>query len=347
MDAILHIGVTKTGTTTIQRFLRENRQPLSGQGVFVPMSVMPAKPTIGQHVGLTALSSGLAGNSVRAALSLRRMFPVNGDLAITLDELRRDFVAEMRKARGHRMAILSAEGLNRLEPPEVTALHDLLSGLVGKLTVLIYLRRQDLHAVSRFSSILRVTNPDSVLFRDPPPPRHLFDELVERYAAVFGRENIMIRLFQPDKLAGGDALSDFRHVCGIEDDAAFTLPERQNEKLSARQVAFLHHMLRANDGLALPSAVRQLVLDMPDCGRTFMPARAEAEAYYRQFTEGNARIARDYFGTDGPLFDEDFSMYPQSAALDDCITLNDMAHVMVKHLNAGKKIRRGKRKQKA
>lgn len=331
MDAILHVGVTKTGTTTIQKFLRENREALGRQGFFVPTSVMERK-YFGQHVGLAAMA-GRTNNEKRARWVARSLIPPHADFRTEIEQLRQEFIAEVCAAEeGCRTALLSSEGIGSFELPGYLELNELLGGMFERVTVLVYLRRQDLHAASLFNSRVRTAYPITKMFPGPSFRYHRFDEMLAELAEAFGRQNIVVRLFERDKLKDGDSLSDFLEVCNIEPDQAFEIPARQNESLNAKQVAFIHLMQQARGERELPDMRYDAIFKELESDETFMPSRAEAQAYYRQFAEGNTRVAREYFGREAPLFDEDFSMYPESSAIEDHISLNDMARAMTRHL---------------
>ncbi|WP_421866263.1 hypothetical protein [Parvibaculum sp.] len=345
MDAILHVGITKTGTTTIQKFLRDNRDALSRQGFFVPDSVMAAAP-FGQHVGLPAMAAARAGDLGMARWMSRNVIAPKANPEKGLERVHRKFLREIEEAAAHPTALISSEGVSMLNEQALGELHGLLAPVFDKITVLVYLRRQDRHSVSLFNSMVRIEKPVTSVFQDPPVPSHRFDVMLGHFAALFGRENIKVRLFEPQKMKEGDSLRDFIDVCGIEPEPAsapaLVFPARQNESLSARQAVFLHLLQQEQGDKKLPPMRLRPVLDVLQCEEIFMPARAEAEAYYGQFAESNARVARDYFGTDGPLFDEDFSMYPENAGFDDYLTLDDMAQAMLKHLKAEQKAHRRK-----
>lgn len=346
MDAILHVGVTKTGTTTIQKFLRENCEILGRQGIFVPRSIMFPND-FGQHTGLSAISASRAGNDYATKWLSRALVPAGADRGEGLERLHDLFVQEVRDAGQHRKAIISTEAMSHLGRAEFVEAHGILSRLFDRIKVLIYLRRQDLHAVSLFNSMVRIQVPVLDLFPDPPYPHHDFARMASDLAESFGRANVEVRLFERASLEGGDSLGDFRLACGIVDDPSFFIPERQNESLNAKQVAFIHHLQCANGENTLPPMQLRAILDELECEERFMPSRAAAEAYYRQFAAGNALVAREFLGRDGPLFDEDFGMYPESAAIGDFITVEDMARAMIRHLNVERRIRIRKRKAKA
>ncbi len=346
MDAILHVGVTKTGTTTIQKFLRENSEVLGRQGVFVPRSIMRPHD-FGQHIGLSAIAASRTGNAPARQWLSRALVRKGANQAEALERLHGLFVQEVRDAGQHRKAIISTEAMSSLGRAEFAEVRDILSRLFERIKILIYLRRQDLHAVSLFNSRVRIQLPVLDLFPDPPYPYHDFARMLGDLAETFGRANVEVRLFEPASLEGGDSLSDFRLACGIVDDPSFFIPERQNESLNAKQVGFIHRLQRANGESMLPPMQLRAILDELECEERFMPPRAAAEAYYRQFAAGNALVAREFLGRDGPLFDEDFGMYPESADIADFVTVEDMARAMIRHLNTERRIRIKKRKAKA
>lgn len=333
MDAILHVGVTKTGTTTIQRFLSDNREALGRQGFFVPTSVMSRGPSSAQHIGLAAIASARGGDLVRAAWSARNVTGNQPDVLQTILSLEKDFVGEVQAAGTYRTALLSSEALASLSAEEVVELRNFLSGLFEKVTVLIYLRRQDLHAVSHFCSAMRITLPDVSLFPESLVEGRGYDVSLRFFSECFGKENMEVRLFERMRLKGGDSLTDFRLFCGIADDSDFLIPERQNEKLNAKQVAFLNRLQRASGGAHFPRKRMEEILETLVCHEYFMPARAEAEAYLKRFDKANDWIAREFFGHGGPLFEQDFSMYPEAVSLDDFLDVEDMVQVLVKELD--------------
>lgn len=346
MDAILHTGLSKTGTTTIQKFLRENRDTLSRQGFFVPVSVME-RDYFGQHVGLPAIAAARVGDLDTVKWLSRNLLDPGSDFGAMLEDLCGRFEREVRQAARHPVALLSSEGVGLLDRRGLAILRDLLSSLFDRITVLVYLRRQDRQSVSVFNSMVRTQNPTIDVFPDPPISYHRFDAVLDGYAEIFGRENIRVRLFEPRRMKDGDSLHDYMDVCGIAHDPAFVFPARQNESLNAKQTIFLQLLQQTIGVKKFPPMRLGAILGALESEETFMPARAEAEAYYRQFAEGNARVAREYFGSDEPLFDDDFSMYPESVRFEDHITLDDMAQAMMKHLQAERKARQRERKQKA
>lgn len=113
---ILHIGVHKTGTTSIQRFLSRNSQALRRQGILYTESGRPLTYPDGHHQLAWAL---LGRNGVR-------------DLACWSDVL-----AEFR-ASDCPVALLSSEGLCTLRDRQVAKLAALVGGF--DVRVIMYVR---------------------------------------------------------------------------------------------------------------------------------------------------------------------------------------------------------------
>ena len=54
VDLVLHIGTEKTGTTSIQEFLKKNRDKLRKKGVYIPQSPMVGN---GNHRWIPSLAN--------------------------------------------------------------------------------------------------------------------------------------------------------------------------------------------------------------------------------------------------------------------------------------------------
>lgn len=226
--AILHIGTEKTGSTSIQQFLSHGRRWLATHGFH--HSKAAGSPN---HVRLFSY----AVDNPRLAFGA-------SDRA-EQGKLRRKLEIELAKecdAHPDATFLFSNEHCHSrlFEAGEVARLKTLLDPLFDEVKVLVYLRRQDLLAVSLYSTLLKagvssdevlVTRPIAALPQHAPEQDLYYDyqALLARWAAVFGDDALIVRRFEPASLVGGDIVADFCDAVGLP--APSREPARANESL--------------------------------------------------------------------------------------------------------------------
>ncbi|MBX9701922.1 MAG: hypothetical protein K2X74_20975, partial [Acetobacteraceae bacterium] len=334
--AILHIGIGKTGSTTLQHLLAAARERLVPLGFAYPLS-----PGRRNHLMLAVAAS----EEPRAAHLLRTASRV-GDARELRQRFAADLGAEMAGLpAGVHTVIFSSEHLSNQATSieDVARLKALLDGWFDDYRILVYLRRQDEYEVSLYSTLLRSGKTGAEIL--PPPEAGLLDRhdlagLLDRWGAVFGRGALMPRLFDRDAFVDGDLLADMRAACGLP---ALPVPQAAavlNTSLTAPAQEFLRRLnIAARGGLAAaeevghagdeeehaegerdapeetgqaPTFIREF-LGTRYAGAGRRPSRAEAEAFVARHAAGNERIRAEFFPDRTSLFSTDFSRYPETA----------------------------------
>lgn len=311
MKAFIHIGIGKTGTSTIQKFLNTNAKALRKQRAYYPSS--PGQVS-GRHLRLGAYS--LRDDLYTDPRKL---------LALDLDELptfRSEFSAALEAELnamppGIEAVIFSDEGLCSLtETAELERLQSLLAPFFDSVNIIIYLRRQDLHSVSQHSQHLKAGR----LGRKRLRPSHFYDyaSYLDLWAGVFGPERIIPRVFERPRFPSGDVLHDFLEVCGLKYTEEFKRTGSLNESLLPEAEVFLMHLNRELkkfvDGKRNPGrglVIRHLLSEFS--GKGMRPARRAAESFYREYARTNEAVRERWFPEQTSLFDEDFESYPKVA----------------------------------
>lgn len=303
MDLYLHIGPDKTGTTTIQKFLDVNRPALADHGYLVPKS-----PGLQRHFKLYLYGF----DDARMVAE-----PVWRNRAASADAFRTEFQAELKAEIAQskaKYALMSDEGLFRLGAQEVARMHDLLAPLFKKIHIVLYLRRQDQHVLSRYQQIMKTGATTITLaeYLKAKHPYYYYADILKRWADCFGRRNVKPRIFDRSEFVGGSLLPDYLHSVGISNSTPFELVESQNVGLDAASTEFLRlyklayrkrtgtdlHALRQD-----PKLIRFLE-DHSD-GRKLLISDKQRERFQNRWSKTNATVARLYFGRDdGKLFPE-------------------------------------------
>lgn len=308
---VLHIGTVKTGTKTIQTFLSRNRLTLAKEGAIYPRS------------------TGERGGSQWGFVACVQTEPWTSDMSVYLgirtpadrntyrDALMQSLRKEFRKWPRAELLIISSEHLScRLTTiDDISRLKAFLEPWASSFEVVMYLRRQDRLAVSLYSTKIKGGHTEAnVLSYDPH--YHDYDRIYNNWRCVFGQDSVHVRLFDRAELIGADLLRDFCSLCRLN-MAGKQIPSPRNQSLNQAGLDFLVELNRQLPWVVngtLNEERRQLVSHISKLctGKCELCSREEAVAFYRQFLEGNERLRQEVFpGRPAPLFDEDFSEYPE------------------------------------
>lgn len=232
---VLHIGTEKTGTTSIQEFLRVNKDQFLRRGVFIPSFL------------------GHSNHSLLPAIAYRDERNDDLSLAYALHDSqsrasrRRDTIALLQQSAQtypqHTVVISSEHLQSRLtDPEELQRLHNLLAPIYSSIQILLYIRKPIDTAISSLSTGIKC---GKTATRIPPPSAPYIQNLcmhrqtVERWATTFGLSNITVRLFSRQHFKDGDLLRDFAAASAIPFDDDLAIPTRTNEKLGFDGLRFL------------------------------------------------------------------------------------------------------------
>jgi hypothetical protein len=324
--AILHLGTEKTGTTTIQAVLAEQREALLAAGACYP--VEPGRgwgPNATNHHALALLAVGERNPKTREFLAL---LGGGEQPQRAIEDAARRLTAELEALpETVRTVVFSTEFLHSrvARPDQVERLRTLLAPYFGAFRVIVYIRRQDQLAVSHYSTLLRNGRVTPML----PDPRRAdrtyydFEQLIGRWAAVFGQEAMRPRLFERRLLEGGDVVLDFLKVAGIAAPLPVDAGRQENASLSRLAQAVLRRVIAAQEEQDPPPTEvemrrfcnrlsAQLERLCPGSGEK--PSREEARRFLDAFAESNEAVRRTWFPESRTLFSDSLEELPPEGA---------------------------------
>jgi hypothetical protein len=132
--------------------------------------------------------------------------------------------------------------------------------------------------------------------------------LLEMWAQVFGKENLDIRIFEPQQLKDGDLLSDFFTTVGFPHQDQLFRPENQNQSFDVYTVEFLrrfnaHLPAYAEAGLSRGRSDIDEALAAITTHECLRPSAEAATEFLDRFAASNAEVARRFLNrADGRLF---------------------------------------------
>jgi hypothetical protein len=243
---VLHIGVHKTGSSSLQHYLGCRRSALEARGLaFYTGTLQPDN-----HIDLylSALEPG------RDSLALRSLDLPPRDL---LTETTRTAVAAFARAHPNHTLIYSCEGLSLLRSPaELARLAELVTVPGRPLRVVMALRDKAGFLEAYRKQILKVpgrqpsSDPASALYVAPDSWLADFDALQAAFSAQFGAEALQVIDFDAELARCGDVLPALLRAMTLPEDlvpAPGTAPRQNTSSLKnrVRQAGYrLLHRLR-------------------------------------------------------------------------------------------------------
>jgi hypothetical protein len=314
--AAIHIGMEKTGTTSIQAFLRTNRTALLDQGFLVPTSLGVLPPRVLVMLGIEEGSllgdhrlAGLGDDQAISSFVAGRLSEFNAEIAAT----------------SPRTVILTNERLSsHLNSPErVQRFRTWVDKHFTEGEIVVYLRRQDEMHLAMYSTNVKTgrTSPFRVpKDGDGATDRYDYERMLGLWRDAFAGWPIQVGVFERDQLVDGNVVQDFCDLVGI-DTESLPMPSRRNLSYGWEALEFLRGMNRHipyvspstdltgrsrwSPGISELRGGLLAALEQSTSGSAALEwyAPVGRDEWLSRYGDGNAAIAREYLDRpSGELF---------------------------------------------
>ena len=295
----LHIGMHKTGTSALQEFFLLNEKLLDHKGVYYP------------HIGRSPQGNGAHHYLTMPVKPLRPAQYRGNSFERNIQILEQECV-------GKSTVLLSTEtfckikDLSQLEP---------LYNFADRVKIILYLRRQDSWIVSAYSQVVKNRGfeiPIQQFINKEEKGRREglnYEKLCDRWANFFGKENLIVRIYEEKQLYQQDIFADFLLLLGLPNSGEFEQPEKRvNPSLNLDALYFKKWISSFDIEPALSRSLGLILSDYSNAGceeasgtlQSLLSPKEQAEIV-EKYLASNIQVAKKYLGRkDGRLFSEHF-----------------------------------------
>lgn len=287
---IIHAGLHKTGTSSLQEYLSHHRVKYLEDGI-------------------NFYSPGSSGNSSKLI-----HVSINND---TIDaKPSTKIINDLLSVEGDTV-IVSAEYLSFVTSESSIENFKSLFSVFDDIKVVFYLRRQNELALSFKAQAskceYRGAMPSSLLLghSDQPYPdvnnniKEYFDysKKLKIWANIFGYDNIVCKVYDKYRMYKGDICKDFCHAFGLK---YYTYDFQHNASFPRRKAVISNIFLQANSPKKLLTFVRKNIsgLDEPISSN-----KAQAIKFYSHFITSNQRLVEEGYLLE--LWSDNFDSYSE------------------------------------
>ncbi len=232
------------------------------------------------------------------------------------DKIKHSFQKEIENTNCSKLLISSESYSRHLEGDEINSLKKFLESFVDKFKIIVYIRPQHEFSISRFpTNLLFGLKKMDVLGKPTENPIYDYDKLLSRWEKVFGKENLIPRIFSRKEFPDGDIKKDFLAILGLN-FSQFNEVKNLNESINIDAQRFMvginQYLPWHDDNKINPyrGNIFELVSQNRN-GKGLLPIREETMEFFHYFSNSNEKVREKWFPEKKELFEVDFSEYPE------------------------------------
>jgi len=233
---ILHIGMNKAGSSSIQQSLGRSREILLVHNIYYP-NIRPYNHIIS--------FTPIFVEDPETIDCFKRTLRPSEDKATKVQVYRDAWLKEFDACNKDHF-IISAEYLSTPYFPEdaVSRLKAFIEPYFKEVTIIAYIRHYDTWIASQIQEQIKIgvatgDIKEIVQHYFDCPPWASYSKSLKKWLNVFGRDNIIIRPFDSRAFYNGSLLTDFFHSCNLPVDKIPVQEIRKNESVGQHAISFL------------------------------------------------------------------------------------------------------------
>lgn len=213
-------------------------------------------------------------------------------------------------------AIFSSEDLSRLRTAEeVQRALELISSVAESVKVVVFLRRQDLLASSRYYSLVLGGSKEQQVLPTPDqpiPPYYDYAHNIGLWIDAIGADNLIaIRFPETPRAESFNSVVRFCASTGLNFDRYAPVQSQHVSYDAVNQIIIQNYnVVQGSYDHQKTATLLKRLADTNDSRYAHIVSARQAEQFYSRFRDANARLF-ERLGAPQEMFGEDFSMYPE------------------------------------
>ena len=198
--------------------------------------------------------------------------------------------------------------------------------------MIVYLRRQDTFLISRWNQGIKQNSSyasgmtcDEYLEVSPKKEGKIYRyaKKLDEIAAVVGKENVIVRRFEPKSWKDGSMIHDFMQAVGLEVTEEFREPEKSVNLRLDKNATEIKRILNRDEYFTekeishMGKFLKEISKDYLGTEETEMLAKEELQQFLNMYEEENQRVAEEYIKDGKPLFSDEIKDLPKWSAKND------------------------------
>ncbi len=307
----IHAGTPKTGTSAIQVFCGKNRKLLKEKGICFP------------NLGFEFEGIGINRNG--HFMNRRIIDDQKHRLRDQEKELVDKGMGKLEPLLQQYTAVLLSDeqfwNNKEMNANKWASYRERFASMGADLKVIVYLRRQDLLIQSYWAQQVKETMTISFKkYIESNKYKYFkldYDKKLDEIAKGVGKENIIVRVYEKQQYYGGNILSDFLHIFGVEMTDDFRQADHvvnaslEGPCLEVKRLLNNSPVYGNKKSFLVPLLTQIQQEKVGEVGYTTAKYFSQEmhETFMGKFEEGNRKVAREYLGReDGVLFRDELVM---------------------------------------
>ncbi|EAJ2846405.1 hypothetical protein C5533_08240, partial [Campylobacter coli] len=215
----------KTGSTSIQEFLSVNQDKLFKHGAYFPVKIFGKNQRSFCFCFYKENRKDAYAKILKNKCKINDLMQFRKSLFYTLEQ-------EIPKLKFNKF-IISAEGFSLdLDYDEIVHMRKYLEKLFDEIKIVCYLREKSAYIQSLYSQSVKGGISKNIWSYCELFTKDVTIDNLKNYTKIFGKENIIVKIFDKKEFYKEDLLKDFIHNIGLEWDDDFIIPKNENESLN-------------------------------------------------------------------------------------------------------------------
>ncbi|MEZ9855707.1 hypothetical protein AB4347_16915 [Vibrio breoganii] len=342
MKLILHIGMSKTGTTSLQESLYINKETLLNKGFWFVQTGGTRN-----NVGLVARC--MCNERTDGILTRYDVKGVNDKLKLN-EQITKEFELEIDSIPDNvHTVIISSEYFHSQtsSSEEIKEVYEFFRRYFDSVELVCYIRDQAQRCVSLYSTALKegaYRYPLSSLLKTCVPSNKYYNYTVslKLWSDWFGVSNIKVRVFDSNKLMFGDLLKDFYITIGADDvysSLRFSLNKNESfNSVGQLECRFLNMLAYNTDDKPTTEPIRLSIVDEiieANPGKGDDVTQQEYDEIYFSFEESNSELKDLFISNEKECFKHRKIKNNVGSSIDNIThtQLNELSIVATKFMN--------------